>query len=404
MPRKIYLKNDHRIDKALVDESAISTVLRLQEAGHTAYLVGGSVRDLILGGNPKDYDISTSARPEQIKQLFGRQCLLIGRRFRLAHIRYGHQILEVATFRGGDIDSSSLIIHDNRYGSEEEDVLRRDFTMNALFYDPKNETVLDYVDGVEDLRKHLLKAIGDPHTRFKQDPVRMIRLLKFQARFGFRCDEGAMKAMKDCFHEITKSSQARLLEELFKMLESGKSDPFFRLLTEHGFTKLLLPCLHHFFSEETKEISSAYLRTVDELHSFSTGKKLDRAVTLSALIYPILGEELSRLASDRQEYPPNREIAHLAETLLHAISTSSFVHFPKKLLGSTFLTIVNQFRMSPPNGTPRFHARFGSFEDFTNAMSFLRLRATIDPLLCQLCDQWEAVYQKAKTGHHSESR
>jgi poly(A) polymerase len=212
-----------------------------------------------------------------------------------------------------------------------------------------------------------------------------------------------MKAMKKCFHDITKSSQARLLEELFKMLESGKSDPFFRLLTEHGFTKLLLPCLHHFFSEDTKEIASSYLRTVDELHSFSTGKKLDRTVTLSALIFPILEEELHRLTSDRQEYPPNREIAHLAEALIHAISTSSFVHFPKKLLGSTFLTIVNQFRMTPYNGTPRFHARFGSLEDFSNAMSFLRLRATINSQLCQLCDQWETIYQKARANHHGDA-
>ena len=174
--------------------------MTLQNAGHTAYLVGGSVRDLLLGLHPKDFDISTSAKPEEIKRLFQRHCLLIGRRFRLAHIRYENKIFEVSTFRAGDTTSSSLIVHDNQWGNEEEDVLRRDFTTNALFYDPSKETILDYVGGVEDTKRGLLKTVGDPEARFRQDPVRMIRMLKFQARFGFRCDDRALAAMKKVRH------------------------------------------------------------------------------------------------------------------------------------------------------------------------------------------------------------
>ena len=187
------------------------------------------------------------------------------------------QDLRSSTFRAGDTTSSSLIIHDNRWGNEEEDVLRRDFTMNALFYDPSKETILDYVGGVEDIKKGLLKTIGEPEARFRQDPVRMIRLLKFQARFGFRCDDKALAAVKKCRHEILKSAQARILEEIFKMLESSKAEPFFRLLTDYGFVDLLFPCFHHFFAGKTRDIASGYLRAVDEMTSRPHGHPLDRS-------------------------------------------------------------------------------------------------------------------------------
>ena len=250
----IYTRDEHSVRLDQVDEHALSAVLTLQDAGHTAYLVGGSVRDLLLKKKPKDFDISTSARPEEIKKLFQRQCLLIGRRFRLAHLRFGNKILEVSTFRAGDITSSSIILHDNRWGSEEEDVMRRDFTMNALFYEPRKQLILDYVGGVKDIEKRLLRTIGEAHLRFRQDPVRMIRLLKFQARFGFRCDEEAIQALDTCKHEIVKSAEARILEELLKMLESGRAEAFFSLLSDYGFINLLLPCFQHFLSHnDTRE-------------------------------------------------------------------------------------------------------------------------------------------------------
>lgn len=387
MRPSVYTKENHLITQDLVDEHALSAVKTLQEAGHIAYIVGGSVRDLLLKKKPKDFDISTSAKPEEIKKIFQRQCLLIGRRFRLAHLRYGQKILEVSTFRAGDTNSSSLIIHDNRWGSEEEDVLRRDFTMNALFYDPSKEIILDYVGGVEDVQKGLIRTIGEPHLRFRQDPVRMIRLLKFQARFGFRCEGKALEALFSCRHDIMKSAHARVLEELLKMLESGRSEAFFSLLSEHKFIELLLPCLSHFFTDlETKEIASSYLRAADEL---SISRKVDRAVLLAALIFPILEEEVFTLCEDRQLVLPTKDISYLAETLLHGICVSSFIHFPKKLLGSLFLIITNQFRMTPLRGDPRFHARFSSKEDFDFSLEFLRLRCLVEPKLGTLLEKWE---------------
>jgi poly(A) polymerase len=398
---KTYHHAEHLIDRTSVDHHALAIVDLLQKSGHTAYVVGGSVRDLLLKLHPKDFDISTSAKPEEIKHLFQRQCLLIGRRFRLAHIRYGTKVFEVSTFRAGDPTASTLIIHDNRWGSEEEDVLRRDFTMNALFYDPSTETILDYVGGVEDIKRGLLRTIGDPDARFKQDPVRMIRLLKFQARFGFRCDDRALHAMDRVRHDILKSAPARILEEMFKMLESGKAEPFFRLLTDHGFVKLLFPCFHHFFDGPTRELASAYLHAIDEEQTRPGGHKLGRAILLAAIIFPILEEELLTLAADRQSALPLKEISHLTETLLHGISISSFVHFPRNLFANLFLIIVNQFRMTPLDGPPRLHARFHSHDDFLQSLDFLKLRVHVDPALGPLCDQWEEVSQKRSHTHSS---
>lgn len=226
MQPKIYSVSEHVIDQSLIDPDALLTINKLREAGHTAYLVGGGVRDLLLKRAPKDFDISTSALPEQVKQVFHRNCILIGRRFRLAHVRFGHKILEVSTFRSGENDSD-LILQDNKWGSAQEDVLRRDFTINGLYYDPSNHTIIDYVGGWEDIQKNMLRTIGDPYIRFKQDPVRMIRLLKFRARFGLDIDMESRKALVNCRDEIVKSSPARVLEEIFRMLESGASAPFF---------------------------------------------------------------------------------------------------------------------------------------------------------------------------------
>ena len=190
----IYHATDHDIDAAQIDKDAINIIQRLLDAGFSAYLVGGSVRDLLLKRVPKDYDISTSARPEQVKELFRRQCILIGRRFRLAHIRYGHKIFEVSTFRAGE-NESDLIVQDNLWGTPEEDVMRRDFTINGLFYDPTSHTVIDYVGGWEDIHKKVLRSIGNPMVRFRQDPVRMIRLLRFTSRTGFAVDSETKEAM-----------------------------------------------------------------------------------------------------------------------------------------------------------------------------------------------------------------
>ena len=386
MRPKKYSQKEHQIELSHVNKNALTVIHALQKKGHTAYLVGGGVRDLLMGLTPKDFDISTSARPDEIKQIFGRQCLLIGRRFRLAHIRFGKEILEVSTFRAGDTESSSIILRDNRWGNEVDDVKRRDFTINALFYDPEQEMILDYFGGVDDIKHRILKTIGDPFIRFKQDPVRMLRLLKFQARLRFSCEEKTKAALQTCKHDILKSSEARLLEEIFKMLESGHSEPFFQFLTEEGFLELLFPCFLHFFTGPSKKTAHAYLHALDR-----TVKQecLQRSVMLASLIFPILEQELNTLTTDRQTPLPIGDIQHLALTLLRGINTSSFVHFPRKLFSSLLAIILLQYRLTPMHKRPRYHMRFPSKEDMIASIKFLKIRALVSSKLNPILHEWE---------------
>jgi poly(A) polymerase len=346
--------------------------------------------------SPKDFDISTSAKPEEIKELFGRRCLLIGQRFRLAHVRYGNKVLEVSTFRAGDLSSSSLILRDNRWGSPEEDVLRRDFTMNALFYDPTTHTVLDYVGGYQDIHNKLLRTIGDPTLRFKQDPVRMIRLLKFRARFGFEVEHKSQKALDTCKEEILKSAPARVLEEIFKMLESCHASKFFSLMCDHEFLEILFPCFHHFFCGPSKKIAYNYLHTIDEMQ-LKNQEPLDRSLLLSALVFPILEQELITLSEDRQMALGFGDIVHLSHSLLRGITTSSFAHFPRKIIATCHFIMTAQYRLTPTRGNPRFQTRFSNAQDFQLALLFLKVRGHVNPELNELYASWK----KAHSHSHS---
>jgi poly(A) polymerase len=289
----------HPVSRRDIDSDALRVLHRLQQNKHVAYLVGGSVRDLMLGRRPKDFDIGTDAHPGQIKKLF-RNCWIIGRRFRLAHIKFGNKTIEVATFRrnvpegeasasppgepdvmvvaqaappgdagpptliaasfpegwrpadhhvSGDpaesddahVDSRGVIHRDNTFGTPEEDAFRRDFTINALFYDVATKSVIDYVGGLEDLEKRIIRSIGDPHVRFAEDPVRMFRAAIFGARLGFDLDPLVIEAIAAQRHLITKASPARMLEEYFKVLRSGYAEASFRALARVRLLELITP-------------------------------------------------------------------------------------------------------------------------------------------------------------------
>jgi poly(A) polymerase len=395
---KIYSEDEHRIEQSKIDPEALDALFHLKKAGYDAFLVGGGVRDLLLGRKPKDFDISTSARPDEIRRLFGHRCLLIGRRFRLAHLRYGKKIIETATFRAGDIDSSALIVQDNRFGTAQDDVMRRDFTINALFYDPTTRSILDYVGGLEDIKSRLLRTIGEPHLRFRQDPVRMIRLLKFKARFGFAIDPKAEHAMHSCLEEILKSAPARILEEMFKMLESGAAAPFFKLMAQYGFLELLFPCFFHFLA--SSEHNFRFLKVIDEHHA-THPEKLDRTLLLLALIFPILEQELITLREDRGQPLSYGDIYHLSETLAQGIATSSFCHFPKRLLYVTHIMAAAQFRLTPLAGPPKFGGRFIHSRDSELAVQFLGLRAKVDHELLPIYTEWKRLSPHRHIHHHS---
>ena len=249
---------EHPISRRDIDSDALKVLYRLQESGYTAYLVGGSVRDLLLSRRPKDFDIGTSAHPYQVKKLF-RNCWIIGRRFRLAHVRFGMKAIEVATFRknipaGSEAepaealpsphatDAADLLIkHDNTFGTPEEDAFRRDFTINALFYDIANFSIIDYVGGLKDLKDGLLRCIGDPNDRFQEDPVRMLRAIVMASRLGFRIDEPVVKAIAKHRQLMATASPARLIEEYYKILRSGAAEVTFRALVEHRLLEPVTP-------------------------------------------------------------------------------------------------------------------------------------------------------------------
>jgi len=247
------------IPENLLDPDAVKVVRRLRRAGHQAYLVGGCVRDLLLGIGPKDFDIATSAHPNQVKDTF-RNSRLIGRRFRLAHVFFrGGKIVEVSTFRANPLDELAdlpadlLIRHDNVFGNEQEDARRRDFTINALFYNIADYSVIDYVGGLDDLEAGLVRTIGDPDIRFREDPVRMMRAVEFASRLGFAITPDSYEAILDHRKEIAKSAPPRVTEELSQSLKGGHALPTFLLLREVGLLDVLLPELAQVLREPDPE-------------------------------------------------------------------------------------------------------------------------------------------------------
>ncbi len=264
---------EHPISRRDIDADALKVLYRLHESGYEAYLVGGSVRDLLLSRRPKDFDIGTSAHPYQIKKLF-RNCWIIGRRFRLAHVRFGTKTIEVATFRknvpagteaepsesayaresSSDLrrdkpalgppagaDPDSQIRHDNTFGTPEEDAFRRDFTINALFYNIADYSIIDYVGGLQDLKDGLIRCIGDPNERFQEDPVRMLRAIVMASRLNFRLDPPIADAIKRHRSLLGTSAPPRLIEEYYKILRSGAAEQTFRTLAEHRLLDPVTP-------------------------------------------------------------------------------------------------------------------------------------------------------------------
>ena len=299
---------EHAISRAQIDPDALRVLYRLHQNNYLAYLVGGSVRDLLLGRRPKDFDIGTSAHPYQVKRLF-RNSWIIGRRFRLAHIRYGTKAIEVATFRRqlsaeelAALDSqppspdvpveghhraghTHLIHRDNTFGTPEEDAFRRDFTVNALFYDIASFSIIDYTGGLQDLQARVMRCIGDPAERFQEDPVRMLRAVAMAARLGFSIDPPIDAAIAAHRGEIGRSAPSRLIEEFYKLLRAGASERAFRMLAER---RLLEPIAHQL----QRGCGDALWRSLSALDAYrkrfvETPDTLTNAVLLGSLLVPL---------------------------------------------------------------------------------------------------------------------
>lgn len=389
---KIYSSEELPIQHNLIDSNALDIITKLHQNGFTAYLVGGSVRDLIAQKTPKDFDISTSALPEQVKKIF-RNTLLIGRRFRLAHVRFGNKIFEVSTFRSGSIDDSDLIIRDNTWGSPEEDALRRDFTINGLFYDPITRSIIDYVGGCDDIKNNLLKTIGNPTIRFKQDPVRMIRLLKFYSRLGFDIDSPTEQALIGCRSEITKSAPARIMEEMLRMLESGYAEKFFTNALQCGLLEHIFPWCHYFLKRSQTGLH--YLKTLDLfVNSFHNQRQhvILRPALFACLLFPILEEEINHKFISNDIIPRPGDIADLTSDLIKAITLSSAALLPRRMQAVLFHLLTTQYRLTPLDNKISRSERPARNKEFRYALQFLHIRSKLDDKLDPTYQRWSKIY------------
>jgi poly(A) polymerase len=309
---RILERAEHPISRVNIDPNVLKVLYRLINAGHVAYLVGGGVRDLMLERRPKDFDVGTSAHPQQVRDLF-RNSRLIGRRFRLAHVFFGPQNVEVATFRRrSEIEPQSddpLIRQDNTFGTPEEDALRRDFTVNSLFYDPRTFRVIDYVGGLADLQERVIRTISDPEVRMREDPVRMIRAVRFAAKLGFTIEPATRAAIRKHREDLLKASTPRLIEEVFRTFCAAPPAHALILMEELGLLDVALPFLsEHLRAGAAPLEHSATVRNLTALdRAMDAGLEPSRAFTLACLF--------TDLHLGRQSAPPQAPSAELHEEL-----------------------------------------------------------------------------------------
>ena len=323
-------RDAHPISRKDISPNALRVLYRLREGGFGAHLVGGAVRDLLVGGHPKDFDVATDATPEQVKALF-RNCRLIGRRFRLAHVVYGREIIEVATFRANVDDGSGdretheggRLLRDNVYGTIEDDAVRRDFTANALYYAIEDFSVRDYVGGFEDVQARLLRLIGDPETRYREDPVRMLRAVRLAAKLDFDIEPATAAPIPALARLLRESSPARLFEESLKLFLSGHAVASFEWLERHGLLGVLLPetaaALAVNRSGALRRLVMEGLRSTDA--RVANDEPVSPAFLFSVLLWPAYCRELMSLqaqgvhAAEAQRRAADRVTVHQLTTL-----------------------------------------------------------------------------------------
>lgn len=284
----------------LLDLDAVGVVRQLQSQGHQTYFVGGCVRDMMLGRRPKDFDITTDARPEELKRIFGRRCRIIGRRFRLVHLHVGSQIYEIATFRGLPDDQelanddSGFVVRANTFGTAYEDAKSRDFTVNGLFYDPVRDEVIDHVGGRDDVARRLLRTIGDADKRLREDPVRLLRAVKFAARLGFSLDQPILDAAHECSPLIATCPPPRVAEELYRIAESGYARVAFDWMHRLGVLDALLPEIARSFDTDAAERAHvlSWLGELDRLAS--AHGTLPREATFALMAWPFIENAIKR--------------------------------------------------------------------------------------------------------------
>jgi len=411
-PHVVIPRSEHSISRAGISPNALKVLYRLKEAGYEAFLVGGAVRDLLLGITPKDFDVATNALPDEVRRLF-RNCRLIGRRFRLAHVHFGSEIIEVATFRAaaaperedaeesevdaeaGPIDASERrafdttgrILRDNIYGTIEEDVWRRDFAANGLYYNIEDFSIWDFVGGVDDIRARRMKLIGDPETRYREDPVRMLRAVRFAAKLDFSIEPGTEQPIRELAYLLDGVPPARLFDEVLKLFLSGFGAKSFDLLQRYGLFEHLFPLSAAAFALPPY----AYARQMLELGLANTDARIlaDKPVTPTFLFAVLLWSSVLRELNERQAGPaPDlAQLMQACDAVLRA--QQSRVAIPRR-----FAVPMRELLMLQP----RFNRRSGlkalsvlQHPRFRAAYDFLLLRAQVGVADPELAAWWTDI-------------
>lgn len=408
-------RSEHMISRTLLSPNAVRVLYRLHDHGFTTYLVGGCVRDLLLGREPKDFDIVTDATPGQIKRLF-RNCRLVGRRFRLAHLHFQDEIVEVATFRsigsGADPeeepapedrqpqqensrhprhlkDVEGMILRDNVFGTPEEDARRRDFTVNALFYSIADFSIIDHVGGMNDLQQGVLRIIGDPWERFTEDPVRMIRAIRFSALLGFTIEPDTYRALLDLNETITRAAPARLYEEILKLFLSGEGAKIWQQLRQTGMSGALFPHFDRWLRHETDDFPhtgpAAALAWIDA--RIQQGQTVTPPLLFALLFRQYLEEKTERHRNAGLPFQPGLDAA-VAELMGELAPT---VLVPNRIAVGirSIFSMQRRFYKIPGRHAELFTTRHG----FLDAFNFLRHVAELDGVGKKEYEWWYRLAQ-----------
>ncbi len=390
-------RDEHRVSRKDINHTALKVLYRLQNAGYEGYLVGGCVRDLQLGLKPKDFDVATDATPEQVRKLFSNS-RLIGRRFRIVHVTFGREIIEVTTFRGRTDDNNDnhlqkqsdegLLLRDNVYGSLEEDAERRDFTVNALYYTPKDFTLKAYGSGMNDLENKVLRIIGDPETRYREDPVRMMRAVRFAAKLGFSIEPRTGDLIPELAPLLSNVAAARLFDEVIKMLMSGHGLATWRLMREYNLVEPLLPATHAALKASTDGYYDAFIEQalVNTDDRINRGKPVTPAFLYAALLWPPVREEAEHSINMGTPEQP-AWLQAMGKIVAHQISS---IAIPKRF--SIPMKEIWELQLRLPKRTPKRAEQVASHPRFRAAYDFLLLRESAGEKTGDL-GQWWTDYQ-----------
>ncbi len=388
--------SDVGIDASALSANALKVVKELQQAGYQAYLVGGCVRDLILGRQPKDFDVSTNATPEQTKKIF-RNARIIGRRFRLVHVRFGYEVIEVATFRADASDRQDVsaqemtegeqgqLLRDNVYGTIEEDVMRRDFRANALYYDPERGEILDFVGGIEDIENQQLISIGEPKQRFREDPVRMLRVVRFAAKLGFSMESEAREMIEEEGKLLSHVSAARLFEEVLKLFHGGSAFDTYVMLREYGLFKYLFPFTDQGVLDDVVGMPERALKNTDKrIHA---GKPVIPAFLFACMLWDPVRTDAQLLMQDGTPESQAWRIA-MSDALR---DQNQYVAVPRRL-AEIILDIWNiHFRLIKRN--PRMVKASLNNRRFRAAYDFLLLRVALHEVEEEIGEWWTQIQE-----------